>query len=93
MNVAYSRIPCKCPLEGDSGKIVPLYADVTLSLQPATLYSDSALKAFSEGRLLSTVNQYEKEYKERAEAAAMATHGDIWQKLMEERVGISDKKD
>lgn len=93
MNVAYSRIPCKCPLEGDSGKIVPLYADVTLSLQPATLYSDTALKAFSEGRLLSEVDKSEKQRKEDAEAAAMATHGDIWQKLMEERVGISDKKD
>ena len=93
MNVAYSRIPCKCPLEVDKGKIVPLYADVTLSLQPATLYSDTALRAFSEGRLWSEIDKEDKKRKEQAEAAAKVKHGDIWAALMKERVGIGINKE
>jgi hypothetical protein len=53
MNASYSRIPCKHPTE--LGKIIPLYADIVLSLQPATMYTDTALKAFVEGKAWEAV--------------------------------------
>lgn len=56
MNVSYSRIPCKHPLESEQGKIIPLYADVVLNFQPATVYTDTALRAFVEGKAWGTVN-------------------------------------
>jgi hypothetical protein len=56
MNISYSRIPCKHPLESERGKIIPLYADVMISLQPATMYTDTALRAFVEGKTWSTIN-------------------------------------
>lgn len=79
MNVAYSRIPCKCPREIDAGKIVPLYADVTLALQPATLYSDIALRAFSEGNVYTGVQQREEMRAEDAQASA--TKMSIWNEI------------
>lgn len=53
MNIMFSRVPCKHPLI--PGKIVPLYADVSLSMQPATLYSEKALRAFTEGKTMTEV--------------------------------------
>ena len=84
MQVLFSRIPCKCPTERDAGKIVPLYADVTLSLQPSTLYSDNALRAFTEGKAFATVGA-EKELKAenaREEAMKYIDNNDIWEKLI-----------
>jgi hypothetical protein len=79
MNVAYSRIPCKCPREIDAGKIVPLYADVTLALQPATLYSDIALRAFSEGNVYTGVQGREEIRAKNAQASA--TKMSIWNEI------------
>ena len=54
MNIMFSRVPCKHPLI--PGKVIPLYADVSLSMQPATLYSEKALRAFTEGKTMGEVN-------------------------------------
>ena len=87
MNVSYSRIPCKCPLEVDAGKIVPLYADVVISLQPATLYSDTAMRAFTEGRSFEKVTKEEVARKKAAEASA----GDDLIKKIKKLEGLSDE--
>jgi hypothetical protein len=64
MNASFSKIPCKHPTE--IGKIVPLYADVILSLQPVTMYSDAAMRAFVEGKSLDTVNSEKNDRKNSA---------------------------
>lgn len=64
MNASFSKIPCKHPTE--IGKIVPLYADVILSLQPVTMYSDAAMIAFVEGKSLDTVNSEKNDRKNSA---------------------------
>jgi hypothetical protein len=92
MQVLFSRIPCKCPEANDKGKVVPLYADVTLSLQPSTLYSDTALRAFTEGKAYATI-EAEKIFKQedaREEATKYLNKNDIWEKLVAIESGLYD---
>lgn len=92
MQVLFSRIPCKCPTDKDKGKIVPLYADVTLSLQPSTLYSDSALRAFTEGKAFATI-EAEKILKQEdavEESKKYLNKDNIWEKLVAIENGLYD---
>ena len=79
MNVSYSRIPCKHPLESEQGKIIPLYADVVLNFQPATVYTDTALRAFVEGKAWATVNgeKNERDY------LATGSYNDVFYEIIE----------
>lgn len=90
MNVSYSRIPCKHPLESEKGKIIPLYADVVLNFQPATMYSDTSLRAFVEGKAWSTVNS-EKTDRETELTESSKTNKIIQEILNAEKEGDKEK--
>jgi len=46
ISVNMSRQLCKCPVKDYDGLMVPLYADVVLELQPASVFSDVSLGRF-----------------------------------------------
>lgn len=79
MNVSYSRIPCKHPLESEQGKIIPLYADVVLNFQPATVYTDTALRAFVEGKAWATVDSDKK----MRDDNATGSYNDVFYEIVE----------
>ena len=94
MQVMFSRIPCKCPTDKDKGKVVPLYADVTLSLQPCTLYSDTALRAFTEGKAWATIGseKFERELTAKEEAQKYLNTDNIWEKIVAYENGLYDEE-
>ncbi len=88
MNISFSKTPCKHPDPKYKGRIIPLYADVTLSLQPCTLYSDTALRAFTEGRSWGTVNQMKKDREKSAQKEAIKDLGNsFWEQLVKYETG------
>ncbi len=95
MQIMFSRIPCKCPTDKDKGKVIPLYADVTLSLQPCTLYSDTALRAFTEGKAWATIGseKFERELTAKEEAEKYLKKDNIWKKIVAYENGLYDEKE
>jgi hypothetical protein len=79
MNVSYSRIPCKHPLESEQGKIIPLYADVVLNFQPATVYTDTALRAFVEGKAWAAIDSDKK----MRDDNATGSYNDVFYEIVE----------
>lgn len=88
MNISFSKTPCKHPNPEYKGKVIPLYADVTLTLQPCTLYSDTALRAFTEGRSWGTVEQLKKDRSKQAQDDAIKNLGEsFWEELIKYETG------